>query len=202
MQPYGVYKQRACASLGGHWVKSAMTTLIYFIVLLAPSAIVSYSSEGQLGDLVSILLLPVSWGYGIYFLRHTRMEPTHWSMLFDGFKDYVRIFLTMLLVGIYTTLWSLLLIVPGIMKSYSYAMTSYVLLDNPEMKYDAAIEESMRLMKGHRMDLFMIDLTMIGWFILSCLTLGIGFLFYAPYNSTAHAHFYEGLISDDGGYSE
>lgn len=152
--------------------------------------------------MVSILLLPVSWGYAIYFLRHVRMETTYWSMLFDGFKDYLRIFPTLLLVGIYTMLWSLLLIVPGIMKSYSYAMTSYVLLDHPEMKYNAAIEESMRLMKGHRMDLFMIDLTMIGWFILSCLTLGIGFLFLGPYNSMAHAHFYEGLISDGIGYCE
>lgn len=81
-------------------------------------------------------------------------------------------------------------------------MTSFVLADNPDMKYDAAIEESMRLMKGHKMDLFLLDLSMIGWGILSLLTAGIGLLFLAPYNTTAHAHFYEGLLAEDNAYSD
>lgn len=202
MQPYGIYKTRAYHTLDGYWCRSAITTFIYFIIMSVPSAVVSLAVDENLGNLVTLLLLPVSWGYAIYFLLHVRMETTTYATLFDGFKDYVRILLTQLLVGLYTFLWSLLLIVPGIIKSYSYALTSFVLLDHPEMKYNAAIEESMRLMKGHKKDLFMIDLTMIGWAILSLLTFGIGFLFLGPYNAEAHAHFYEGLISDDIGYCE
>lgn len=141
-------------------------------------------------------------GLRTLFPSHRTFRDADYGTLFDGFKDYLRIFLTMLLVQIYTVLWMLLLIVPGIIKSYSYSMTSFVLADNPDMKYDAAIEESMRLMKGHKMDLFLLDLSMIGWGILSLLTAGIGLLFLAPYNTTAHAHFYEGLLAEDNAYSD
>ena len=72
-------------------------------------------------------------------------------------------------------------------------MTEFILKDNPEMSGEEAICESMRLMQGHKMQLFLLDLSMIGWLILSFLTLGIGLLFLMPYNYTAHAHFYEDL---------
>lgn len=103
----------------------------------------------------------------------------------------------MLLVEIYTSLWTLLFIVPGIIKHYSYAMTSFILADDPDIRYNDAIEMSMAMMDGKKKELFLIDLSMIGWFLLSCLTLGIGFLFLYPYNITAHAHFYESLKAEE-----
>jgi Predicted integral membrane protein len=120
------------------------------------------------------------------------------ARLFDGFKDYGRILGTMLLTTVYTFLWTLLLVIPGIMKSYSYAMTLFILKDYPELQYDAAIEKSMAMMSGHKMKMFLLDLSFIGWAILCCFTLGIGFLFLAPYVEASHAAFYEDLKKELG----
>lgn len=98
------------------------------------------------------------------------------ARLFDGFKDYGRILGTMLLTTVYTFLWTLLLVIPGIMKSYSYAMTLFILKDYPELQYDAAIEKSMAMMSGRKMKMFLLDLSFIGWAILCCFTLGDRFL--------------------------
>ena len=87
----------------------------------------------------------------------------------------------------------MLLFIPGYIKAFSYAMTPYILKDNPEMKNNAAIEESMRMMDGHKLELFMLDLSFIGWVILSILTCGIGLLWLIPYINMAHVNFYEDL---------
>lgn len=116
--------------------------------------------------------------------------------LFDGFKDFGRVWGTLILVAIYTILWTCLLIIPGIVKSYSYALTPFILKDEPELKYNAAIEKSMRMMDGYKMKLFLLDLSFIGWMILSILTLGIGLLFLQPYMNTARAAFYEDLKAE------
>lgn len=202
MEAIGTYKDRAIASLTGKWGASAITILVYFIISSAASAALAYGIHEQMGNVATILLLPLGWGVTVYFLRLSRSENVDLGMIFDGFKDYIRIFLTELLVGIYTILWMLLLIVPGIIKSYSYAMTSFLLKDNAKLKYDQAIEESMRLMDGHKMDLFLLDLSFIGWFLLSCLTLGIGFLFLLPYWYTARAYFYQDLVAGNTDYQE
>ena len=117
------------------------------------------------------------------------------NSLFLGFKKpwLPKSFLIPFLVGIYTVLWTLLLIIPGIIKAYSYAMAPYVFKDNPEISCDDAIKESMRLMDGHKLQLFLLDLSFIGWVILASLTLGIGFLWLVPYWQTTRVHFYEDL---------
>ena len=98
------------------------------------------------------------------------------ARLFDGFKDYGRILGTMLLTTVYTFLWTLLLVIPGIMKSYSYAMTLFILKDYPELQYNAAIEKSMAMMSGHKMKMFLLDLSFIGWAILCLFYFGDRFL--------------------------
>lgn len=193
MESSATYKNRAVASLTGKWGTSAILTIIMAIALYVPSSCVSLATIDSLGSVVSLLLLPLMWGYALFFLKIARAQSADYGTLFEGFKDYLRIFLTMLLESIYIILWSLLLIVPGIIKSYSYAMTNFILADDAEIKYDAAIEKSMHMMQGHKMELFLLDLSMIGWYLLSLLTLGIGFLFLKPYVTTAHAHFYEDL---------
>ena len=102
----------------------------------------------------------------------------------------------------FTILWSLLLVIPGIIKSYSYAMTSFILKDEPEMKNNAAIEKSMAMMEGSKMKLFMLDLSFIGWAILCIFTLGIGLLFLQPYVAISRAAFYEDLKAQQGGSVE
>lgn len=197
MKTISEYKDMALLSLEGKWGKAAIATLIVFIILelfgSSPSFFMDPIPSMVLQGVFSLLLLPLVWGHFIFFLRLIRDENLDYGHLFDGFNQYFRIFLAELLRGIYILLWALLLIIPGIIKEYSYAMTEFILKDNPEMSGEEAICESMRLMQGHKMQLFLLDLSMIGWLILSILTLGIGLLFLMPYNYTAHAHFYEDL---------
>ncbi len=143
-----------------------------------------------------MLLLPLGWGYTIIFLNHYRGEATDFGNIFDGYKDFTRILLTMLLQGIYVMLWMLLLIIPGIIKSFSYALIPYILRDYPELQYNSAIELSMKMMEGHKMRLFLLYLSFIGWAILAVLTCGIGFLWLYPYMMTSAAAFYEDVKAD------
>ena len=197
MKTISEYKDMALQSLEGKWGKAAIASLIAFIILelfgSSPSFFMDPIPSMVLQGVLSVLLLPLAWGYITFFLRIIRDENLDYGHLFDGFNQYFRIFLAELLKGIYILLWALLLIIPGLIKEYSYAMTEFILKDNPEMSGEEAICESMRLMQGHKMQLFLLDLSMIGWLILSILTLGIGLLFLLPYNYTAHAHFYEDL---------
>lgn len=191
------YKDMALRSLEGNWTKAVVASLIAFLIMEIAGSSPSFFVDPVPGmvwqGVITIMLLPLTWGYTVFFLRMAREENTDYVRLFDGFSQYVRITLAELLKGIYVLLWMLLLIIPGIVKDYSYAMTEFILKDHPEMSGEEAICQSMKMMQGHKMQLFLLDLSMIGWFILSCLTLGIGFLFLVPYIYSAHAHFYEDL---------
>ncbi|MEG0795855.1 MAG: DUF975 family protein [Odoribacter sp.] len=175
-------------SLTNKWGISAVVALVYILITAATT---SLPIVGTLGGI--FLILPLGYGVMIVFLKSFRGEEVEIGRLFDGFNDYWRIFGTMILVYLYTFLWSLLLIIPGIIKSYSYGLTSYILLDEPELKYDAAIQKSMAMMRGNKMKLFLLDLSFIGWGLLCILTLGIGFLWLSPYIYSARAAFYQDL---------
>jgi uncharacterized membrane protein len=99
-------------------------------------------------------------------------------------------------MGLYVVLWSLLLVIPGIIKSYSYALVPYLLKDNKKLEYNDVITKSRKLMDGHKFDLFVLDLSFLGWAILACLTFGIGFLWFVPYLQTTRAAFYEDLMKN------
>ena len=117
--------------------------------------------------------------------------------LFTVYRDqFERSFLVELLMNIYIFLWALLLIVPGIVKSYSYAMAPYLMHDHPEMTASQAIDESMRLMEGNKMRLFMLDLSFIGWWLLCLITFGLLLFIVCPYQMTARAEFYRELIDE------
>ena len=188
----GTFKNEAIRSLEGKWGISAVLMLVYIAVSAA------FSSFGY--GIPAILLLPMSWGVAVAFLEVSRGNNPELGWILKGYSRFSEIFLTMLLREIYIGLWTLLLIVPGIVKSYSYAMTPYILQDAPDCKYDDAICRSMAMMRGHKMDLFLLDLSFIGWAILSLLTLGIGFLFLSPYWMTARAKFYEELVNMENDY--
>lgn len=184
----------ASASLAGKWGSAAVLMIIYYLLTMGVSSLVSlYDQVGGSQLLLYFLFSPIFWGANVVFLEVARGSEVDFSKLFDGYHDFLRIAVTYLLRYVYIILWTLLLIVPGIIKAYSYSMTDYVLKDNPELKNNAAIEKSMAMMEGHKMQLFLLDLSFIGWAILCLFTLGIGFLFLAPYVQTAHAHFYEDL---------
>lgn len=190
-------RAEARQALQGKWPMAAVAALIYSIVAGGLSAI------PFIGGLCSLFIgLPVAYGIAIVMFGVFKGKDVDFGVLFEGFQDYSRIFVTKLLQGIYTALWSLLLVVPGVIKYYSYAMTDYILKEEPEMKNNAAIEKSMAMMENNKMKLFLLDLSFIGWALLAIVTLGIGFLFLQPYMQVSRAAFYEDLKAQQGGNIE
>jgi uncharacterized membrane protein len=108
-------------------------------------------------------------------------------------KDFVRTCIVGLLHTIYIALWTLLFFIPGIVKSYSYAMTYFIMNDDETIGANDAITKSREMMNGHKWELFMLDLSFFGWILLSILTFGILSFWVTPYMNLAHAEFYRRL---------
>src|SRR6056297_2975402 len=104
--------------------------------------------------------------------------------------SYFNVFITMLLRSIYLILWTLLLIIPGIIKLYAYRMVPYILADNPDIKAKRAIQLSKDMTDGEKMDIFILDLSFLGWFILGSLLFGIGIFFVQPYYDSTNGELY------------
>ena len=102
-------------------------------------------------------------------------------------------------MGLFTALWTMLFIIPGIIKSLSYALAPYILADNPELSANEAIDESIAMMKGHKADLFLIQLGYAALAILSLLALGIPLLWLDPYYKVVYAKFYEEVKAEYNG---
>ena len=145
-----------------------------------------------------LLVLPLMVGYMNAFLLLVRQEDREVpaNMYKIATKGYWHKVWGTLLMTIFTFLWSLLFIIPGIVKMFSYAMTPYILEEHPELSANEAIDRSRAMMKGHKFDLFWLLLSFIGWGILSLFTFGIGGLWLGPYVQGAHAAFYEDVKAD------
>ena len=131
-------------------------------------------------------------GYRFFILNQTAQPGI--GTLLDGFRSghYVNIVLTMFLRDLFTALWSLLLVVPGIVKHYEYLMVPYIIAENPAMDYKEAFQISKQMMDGQKGDAFVLDLSFIGWEFLSFITLGIVQIFYVgPYINVTWAEFYK-----------
>lgn len=207
MKPYSFYRAAGRQDMRGHWSEAAMLTFVYFILTGGCCAVFSLTGAFTAGSgtILTLLLLPMSWGLVNSFLVNHRggsRDPFDISCLVEGYRDFWRIFSTYLLCQVYTYLWTLLLIIPGIIKSCSYAMTPYILKDRPDLARNEAIELSMAMMQGHKLDYFVLCLTFIGWAILSILTLGIGYFWLLPYFYSTLANFYEEVKQEfeNGGY--
>lgn len=128
-----------------------------------------------------------------FVLKQYDHEEAEFNDLFSEFNRLKDGLVLNLLIGIFTFLWMLLLIVPGIMASYSYSMAHFIMAENPGMTAKEAIKASKELMYGHRWQLFCLDFSFIGWSLLCVLTLGIGSLFLDPYMAASRAAFYRNL---------
>jgi len=132
----------------------------------------------------------IQLGYCKFLLKQHDNTNPEFNDVFSEFDRFGDGFLQHFLRALYTALWTLLLIIPGIIKSLSYAMTPYIMAENPGMKANEAITRSQELMDGHKMDLFWLHLTFIGWDLLAVLTMSIGHLWLNPYKNAAEAAFY------------
>ena len=148
--------------------------------------------------LLSIFLSSVvSVGYAKFNLDlHDWLEIPKFNTLFKYIRIWKTAVTTTLLQILYILLWSLLFIIPGIIAAYNYAMTSYILAENPNLTASQALEMSKTIMNGNRWRLFCLTFSFIGWHLLAALTLGIGELWVVPYEQAAIAAFYKEISSN------
>lgn len=129
-------------------------------------------------------------GYARFNLELVDRREPSFNALFAYFSNWKTTAMTRFLQGLYILLWTLLLIIPGIVAAYSYAMTEYVLSEHPELTANEAISRSKQMMYGNRWRLFFLQLSFIGWDLLSFITFGIASLWIGPYKQAATAAFY------------
>ena len=169
-------------------------------------------TDGQIAALAGGLLLiiiiaavidilifnPLHIGCYAFFKDNVRTHSADLNMITVGFSDYVHKFTTMLLMSIYLVLWTMLLIIPGIIKSYSYRMVPFIVQDYPELSAGEVIRKSREMMDGQKMETFKLDLSFLGWFALSLLTLGLVGVFWTnPYFYNTNAALYRRLNGED-----
>ncbi len=124
------------------------------------------------------------------YLKVAKGEDFKIGEVFDGFYNFWGAFKVTFLVGLFTFLWSLLFIVPGIIAAYSYYMAMFIYAENKDMGALEAIRRSKEMMKGHKMDAFVLELSFIGWMLLTMITFGIAYIYVLPYMETSIAKFY------------
>jgi uncharacterized membrane protein len=205
-------KKQARLALKGNWGLGVGLYLLVFAISFLPTFleitvsggfgnwinddVPAYASIGSF--ILSFLFIPISISVYWFYLTLVRNENPQISQVFSVYKDgktVLKLIGTSLLLGIYFLLWTLLFIIPGIIKSLSYSQTYYLLKDHPGYSINEAITESRKRMKGLKGKYFLLNLSFIGWGILCLFTLGIGFLWLVPYITSSLATFYNELIA-------
>ncbi|WP_139958315.1 DUF975 family protein [Flavicella sediminum] len=181
--------QDAKDSLTGKWGIAVGTYLVIFCISAAIQVI---AEKAPLASVGSILISgPLALGIAIFALSIVRKEETRFEQIFEGFHNFGNALVTYLLMLLFILLWTLLLIIPGIIAAISYAMTFYILAENPDLAPREVLQKSQDMMYGYKMKYAGILLRIFGLAILCIFTLGIGFLFLAPYVQVVNAQFYE-----------
>lgn len=205
---------------------ACLVALVYILIIAALNAIPAYRETliqlgyavrwtplyGALTILLGVLTQMVAMGFNsFYALNLARRRPAGVGTMFGSFYDFGRFFTLSILIYFFVFLWTLLLVIPGIIAGYRYAMAPYILRDHPEISPMEAIRRSKEMMAGNKMRLFLLQLSFIGWMILSALTFGILSLWVTPHMAVSEAVFYETLCGrfpdasvadeDDGSYT-
>lgn len=179
-----------------------VTKVVFFGIFkvnawLVPLPVIIFTA--LLGIALSLLVTGVfNVGSAGWFTKSIRSEKLPVSAVFEPFKrNYKDTVLMVFLQSLYIFLWMLLLIVPGIVKAYAYCLATYIKAENPNIPAGRCIEMSKEMMNGHKADMFILDLSFIGWNLLSALTLNIlGVLYVTPYYSASRAFAYEEIKAD------
>lgn len=158
---------------------------------------VTFSFQSGIFGLATFLLGGVlQLGYAQFLLKQHDGKETEFNVLFSQFDRFGQGFAQHFLRSLYTFLWSLLFIIPGIIKGLSYSMTPFIMADHPELTASEAINRSKELMEGHKMDLFILELTFFGWMLLCGLTANLGYIALNPYINAAYAAFYREIQAE------
>ena len=197
------YRAQAREALQNRWGEAAIVSLIILLaamIIATPSFIAEWA--GSITTLLSVLVLPLQYAYYISLLERTRgneEELTHYTFQYTINHAYTNT--RFLVAGLFIMLISMVaaiftLGIGAIVVKYMYSMVPYLLHDYPELTPREAMKISREMMSGQKWELFVLDLTFIGWILLSIITFGVGMIFVEPYMSTARAAFYEDLKSE------
>jgi uncharacterized membrane protein len=167
-------------SLSGKWGMAILAFAIYWAL------------SSALGPIMIVIGGPMMIGIALFSLNISRGNEADLTLVFDGFKKFGEGLVAYLLVTLYVFLWTLLLIIPGIIAMLSYSQVFYILAENNVTGPDA-LKMSKEMMNGYKWKYFLLGWRFFGWMLLSILTLGIGFLWLVPYMQVSYAKFYEDI---------
>jgi len=185
--PNGQITAQARARLSGYWWLSV--GFCFVLGLLGSGGGIPY-----IGPIIALVLTgPLQIGEAVFFLTLVRRDRPEFEMMFRGFRNFGNALGAYLLAALFIFLWSLLLIIPGIIAGLAYSQVFYLMAQDQRLGPLEAIRTSKRMMAGHKWKLFCLGLRFFGWAMLCILTLGIGFLWLTPYMNTAYARFHDDL---------
>ena len=181
-----VLMQMARESLKGKWGLAIGTFVVYSLIA------VSIQRIPIVGVIASLLISgPFAIGIAFFSLSISRNQDAKLEQIFQGFKNFGTALGAYVLSSLFIFLWTLLLIIPGIIAAISYSMTFYILADDNSIGAMDAIDKSKKMMDGYKWKSFCLGLRFFGWSLLCILTLGIGFLWLMPYAQVSMAKFYD-----------
>ena len=236
-------KEQALATLKGKWGSFVGLTFLYILLYVLASSLTQFGTifAGSsfttlaivftiIGAIVTILFVPMQYGYYIAHLNSSRQDlPADIGDLFCGYKRFVDVFVTLLLQflaifvamlpfiifyvvmitkGLFLThtflysIIALLLMIPGLILGLAYTMVPFILHDHPELHPAGVLAESRMMMRGHKWELFLLLLSFFGWMLLAVVTFGIGMLWLAPYMQMTITKYYEQLRTESEGVGE
>ena len=202
------YRAQARRTLNGHWNDAIPAMLIYFLIVIVYAVTSSLAQlqpdRANLYHAITValsvfLIMPMGVAIENTFLRMARgSENTPLTDMLDIFRSgYERLLPAALLMSVIVGALAIVTFgILGVVFSYAYCMMPYLLEDYPDLSPVEALKTSRQMMRGHKMDLFVLDMTFIGWVFLALFTGGIGVLWLEPYIGIARAHFYEDLKAE------
>ena len=211
-------KQNAKTAMRGHKPSVYLIALVYFIILLVLEGLTyrlmypgrdfmevfMQIAEGQeiLEDTsfgsslfqfaIGLMTTTLQAGFAIVCLNISRGVAAGFGELFDGFAIFFKVIWLNIVMSIYIALWTMLFIIPGIIATYRYSMAIFILLDDPELSVGECLRRSSELMAGHKWEYFVLELSFIGWNMLTVIPFVN--LFVMSYTSITYANFYNALI--------
>ena len=180
--------RKARTLLEPHWILSIGVCLVCGLMVAIPSELNRY------GEIVSFLLAgPLQLGLCFFFLNLIKGKETRFELLFEGFKPLMTVLLSYAIITVLTVVGLVLLVIPGIVVALGFSMTYYIIAEDPEISFQAALEQSWKLTDGYKMELFELNLRFIPWYLLGVLCLIVGVLAVIPWHNTTLTLYYEDL---------
>ena len=188
-------KQNAKDRLKNNWGLAIGIIIVCTLISSIPNLLVEIDSESfAISVIIPIITLvitgPLTIGQCKFFINLANRSNPKFSDLWYGFNNMLRAIGVTLLVGVIVFIGTILFIIPGIILAFMYSQVYYIMAENPEMSIMNCLKESSRIMKGHKMDLFILELSFLGWGILMVITLGIAGLYVLPYYNATLTNFY------------